>query len=89
LIGLGLSVPGDIYGDVIVVRTFAELDFLGDKVKGKIVCYNQEWKGYGYSVQYRSGGASKAAKYGAIGVLVRSVASVSVYSPHTVIIKYS
>lgn len=45
--------------------------------------YNQEWTTYGQSVQYRSSGANRAAQYGAVGALVRSVASKSIYSVHT------
>ena len=44
--------------------------------------YNQEWTTYGQSVQYRSNGADRAAKYGAVAALVRSVASQSIYSVH-------
>ena len=34
-------------------------------------------------MQYRSNGADRAAKYGAVAALVRSVASTSIYSVHT------
>lgn len=44
--------------------------------------YNQKWTTYGESVQYRANGADRAAKYGAVAALVRSVASRSVYSVH-------
>ena len=41
MIGLGLSVPGNVTSEVVVVRTFDELDALGsDKIAGKIVCFN-------------------------------------------------
>ncbi len=33
--------------DAIVVRSFAELDQMKEKVKGKIVVYNQKWTTYG------------------------------------------
>ncbi len=64
-------------------RTFDELEANKDKIKGKIVVYNEQWTTYGDSVQYRSNGASRAAKYGAVAALVRSVASFSIYSVHT------
>ena len=59
-----------------------------DKVSGKIVCYNNKWVDYSTSVEYRVDGASRAAKYGAKAILVRSVASVSVYSVHTGYMEY-
>lgn len=34
MIGLGLSQPGDVKAEVVVVKNFDELDKLGDKVKG-------------------------------------------------------
>jgi carboxypeptidase Q len=42
-------------------------------VAGKIVCYDNDWVDYGTTVAYRSGGASRASRYGAKAVLVRSV----------------
>lgn len=82
LIGLGRSISGNVRAEAIVVRTFAELDKRKDEVKGKIVVYNQEWTNYYESVEYRVFGAENAAKYGAVGALVRSVASKSIYSVH-------
>lgn len=54
-----------------------------DKIPGKIVCFNNEWVNYGSSVAYRVQGGSIAAKYGAKGMFVRSVASQSISSVHT------
>ena len=51
-------------------------------MKGKIVCFNHPWKDYYDSFEYRVSGASKSAKYGAVAMLVRSVASKSIYSVH-------
>jgi Zn-dependent M28 family amino/carboxypeptidase len=72
---------------VVVIRDFAEL---GPQVKGKIVLYNHPMlvtspaiDGYGDAVAYRGQGASKAAKFGAVGVLVRSVTTHSLATPHT------
>lgn len=54
-----------------------------DQIKGKIVCFNNDWVDYGTSVEYRVDGPSKVAKYGAVAMLVRSVASFSISSVHT------
>ncbi len=59
-----------------------------DKVTGKIVCYDNKWVDYYKSVEYRVEGASRAAKYGAKAVLVRSVASASISSVHTGYMEY-
>lgn len=56
---MGLSVPGNVTAYVVVVRTFDELDALGTAgIKGKIVCFNQNWTKYDESVVYRSNGPS-------------------------------
>ena len=76
MLGLGNSVgtpPDGIEAEAVVVGSFDELDALGPSLKGKIVVYNVPWTGYGETVQYRSAGASRAAAYGAVGVLLRSV----------------
>lgn len=59
-----------------------------DKVAGRIVVFNNPWVDYGTSVEYRVDGASRAAQYGAKAMLVRSVASESVYSVHTGYMEY-
>ncbi|XP_028133815.1 carboxypeptidase Q [Diabrotica virgifera virgifera] len=69
--------------EAIVVKDFDELDRVSDKVKGKIVVYNNEYITYGVSVAYRSKGPSKAAKYGAIATLIRSVTPFSLNTLHT------
>lgn len=85
MIGLGLSASGNITADVIVVRSFDELDALNPAlIIGKIVCFNQPWTNYDETVLYRSQGTSRASSYGALGVLLKSVASFSINSPHTV-----
>jgi carboxypeptidase Q len=83
VIGLGKSISGNVKADAIVFRSFDELESNKDKIRGKIVVYNQKWTTYGDSVQYRSQGADRAAKYGAVAALVRSVASYSISSVHT------
>jgi hypothetical protein len=92
MLGLGGSVgtpPKGITADVIAVSTFDELDALGaEKVRGKIVLYNAPWQGYGKTVQYRTAGASHAAKLGAVASLVRSVTPLSLRDPHTGMMDY-
>lgn len=91
LTGLGYSVgtpPGGITADVIVVQSFKELDQNADKVTGKIVVFNQKFESYGQSVEYRVNGAARAAKHGAIAVLVRSVTAFSLRTPHTGMMAY-
>ena len=86
ILGLGGSVgtpEGGLTADVAVVGSFDELDRLGAAVKGKIVLFDVPYKGYGHTVAYRHDGAAKAAKYGAVAALVRSVGPVSLDTPHT------
>ena len=51
MLGLGMSIgtpPGGITADVVAVETFDDLAKLGrEKIQGKIVVYNEEYRGYG------------------------------------------
>jgi len=93
MLGLGGSIatpPEGITADVVVVKTFDELDALGKAgIAGKIVLYNMEFTGYRTTVQYRASGASRAAEYGALASLIRSVTPVSQQSPHTGGLRYT
>jgi hypothetical protein len=92
MLGLGMSVatpPGGINGDVVVVSDFDELAKLGRAgVTGKIVLFNEVYKGYGQTSIYRTGGPSRAAALGAIAVLVRSVTPLAMQIPHTGTLTY-
>src|SRR6185503_16173624 len=91
MLGLGNSVGTRAEGvtaDAVVVRNFTELDALGEKVRGKIVVYNAPFTNYGATVQYRGFGPSRAARYGAVAALVRSVTPVSFQTPHTGALRY-
>ncbi len=81
-LGGSVSSNGRIEGEVIEVQNFEELEELGeDQIKGKIVFYNRALdrslistgSAYGGCVNQRWAGASKASKYGAIAVFVRSL----------------
>lgn len=93
LLGLGGTVgtPG-LEAEVVVLRTFAELS---PAVKGKIVVFNSPMRTdlpaiaqYGDAVAFRGQGASRAAAFGAVAVLVRSVTTRSLYTPHTGSLRY-
>lgn len=92
MIGLGMSVgtpPEGITADIVVAHTFDELKAMGrDKVAGRIVVFNPDWKGYGATVMYRISGASIAAQLGAKAVLVRSMTGHSLQTPHTGTLEY-
>lgn len=91
LLGLGMSVGTDgrpVRAEAVVVRDFEELTQLGQQVAGKIVVYNSPFTTYGENVRYRIRGASEAAKLGAKAVLVRSVTSQSLSTPHTGTLRY-
>jgi carboxypeptidase Q len=46
-----------IEAEAAVVRSFDELEALGERVRGKIVVYNVPFTNYGATVRYRSAGA--------------------------------
>jgi carboxypeptidase Q len=91
MLGLGGSVgtpAGGITAPVVVARSFDDLASRGAAVRGKIVLFDVPFTTYDETVAYRYGGASAAAKLGAVAVLVRSVASFSMNSPHTGMMRY-
>ena len=92
ILGLGGSVgtpPEGIEAPVVVVGSFDELEALDrTEVEGRIVLFAVEWEGYGRTVRYRSGGASAAARKGAVAALVRSATGNSLYTPHTGAMRY-
>ena len=84
ILALGNSVGSGAKGvqaPLMRVNSFDELEKRKDEIKGKIVFYNvpfeetfvQTFQAYGKNVMYRAIGASRAAKYGAVAVLVRSI----------------
>lgn len=100
VLALGNSVgtgPKGVRAPVILVNNFDELEQRKEEVKGKIVFYNykfnplfvETFQAYGDAVRYRGAGASRAAKYGALAVLVRSMSSSVDNNPHTGALGYS
>ncbi|XP_055610887.1 carboxypeptidase Q-like [Uranotaenia lowii] len=87
MLALGESVgtpEGGITAEVVVVRSFDELDAMdSSEVEGKILVFAPEWVSYGATVQYRGRGPTEAAKKGAIACLIRSMGPMSIGSPHT------
>ena len=89
---LGGSVGGKANANVVEVQHFEELDKLGEAgIKGKIVFFSRPmeprhihtFEAYGGCVDQRWAGPSKAAKYGAVATLVRSVSLREDDIPHT------
>jgi carboxypeptidase Q len=94
VLGLGGSVgtpPGGLTAEVAVVSSFDELKKAGPGLRGKIVLFDRPWPtdvpnaaaAYGQTIDYRTEGATRAAAYGAVAALVRSLASTSLGAPHT------
>lgn len=94
VLALGNSVGSDgktIKAPVLLINSFEELEQKKDQVKGKIVFYNYKFnstfvrtfQAYGDASRYRGEGPSRAAKYGAVGVLVRSMSHATDNNPHT------
>ncbi|QLG46261.1 M20/M25/M40 family metallo-hydrolase [Costertonia aggregata] len=74
--------PGGIKANVVEVQSIEELESLGEaKLKGKIVFFNRPMQAdlistfaaYSGCVDQRGQGAAEAGKYGAVGVIVRSM----------------
>lgn len=99
-LGGSVSTPAQgLTADVVEVSSYDELKQLGTKVKGKIVFYNNpmdaelvkarhSFEAYSRVVIYRGSGASRAAEYGAVAALIRSVGSASLRTPHTGAMRY-
>lgn len=99
VIALGNSIGSGgkpIKADVVEVGSFDELEKKKDLIKGKIVFYNYKFnptfvntfQSYGDAVKYRGQGPSRAAKYGAVAVIVRSMTHSTDNNPHTGATRY-
>ena len=100
-LGGSIATPASgITADVVEVTSYEQLEQLGrEKIRGKIVFYNKAmdmtlvesgraFEACGQAVVFRGTGASRAAEYGAVAAVIRSVASGSLRSPHTGSMRY-
>jgi len=90
--------PGGLVAKVVEVQSMEQLDSLGrQNIEGKIVFFNgrmkatfpQTFTAYGDAVPQRGGGASAAARYGAVGAVVRSMTTRTDLMPHTGALRYA
>jgi carboxypeptidase Q len=100
VLGLGMTIgtKGTLRAPVVVLGNVDEIEKRGNDLAGKIVLVNQKMpaydhgkdeSGYGTAVRPRSEGASRAAKFGAKALLIRSVTAVSLDTPHTGALRYA
>lgn len=97
---LGMSVGTGLNGltaKLVEVQNFEELEKLGRKnVEGKIVFFNRPmdpamintFAAYSGAANQRTSGAAEAAKFGAAGVVVRSLTTALHDFPHTGVLRY-
>ncbi|MDZ4809693.1 MAG: M20/M25/M40 family metallo-hydrolase [Bacteroidota bacterium] len=99
IIALGNSIgtgKTEIVAEVMVVNSFDELEKRKEEVKNKIIFYNYKFNdtyintffAYRDAGQYRGQGPSRAAKYGAKAVIVRSMSHAADNNPHTGATRY-
>ncbi len=92
MLGVGNSVgtpAGGVQAEVLVVGSFNELDANSGRAKGRIVFFNVPYTSYEETVTYRSDSASRAARWGAVAVLVRSIGPPGLRTPHTGMLQYT
>lgn len=96
-LGGSIGTNGMIRAEVIVVEDIQSInDFTDDEIKGKIVLFNKAmdkrvintFNAYGACVSQRFNGASEAAQKGAVGVLVRSLTTLTDHYPHSGVMAY-
>jgi carboxypeptidase Q len=92
LLGLGGSIGTPLSGieaEVLVVDSFESLDRRAREARGRIVVFDAPYTSYGETVRYRMSGASRAARVGAVAMLLRSVGPVGLRTPHTGALTYA
>ena len=68
---------------------FEELDAKAESARGRIVLFNVPFTNYGETVRFRSAGPSRAARHGAVAMLVRAVGPAGLRTPHTGALQYA
>jgi carboxypeptidase Q len=92
ILGLGNSVgtpAAGVEGEVLVVDGFDALERQAAQVKDRIVLFNVPFTSYGETVRYRAAGPSRAAQFGAVAALVRSIGPIGLRTPHTGALSYT
>ncbi len=90
-LGNSLGSNGLLEAEVIALSSMEELEKRQTEIKGKIVYFHsvfdptkiQTFRAYGESGVFRRSGASRAAKYGAVGILIHSLSTAPDNAPHT------
>ncbi|MCP9264018.1 hypothetical protein DINM_006944 [Dirofilaria immitis] len=80
ILAIGGSEPADIVGEVVIIYDLDDAKYID--ISGKIVVTAQNFMGYPETVKYRRA-VKQFEELGAIGVLVKSITSFSINSPHT------
>jgi carboxypeptidase Q len=91
MLGLGDSIgtpASGLQAEALVVRSFDELDQNAAKAKGRIVVFNVPFTTYNDSRPVRSNAATRAARYGGIAALVRSIGPPGLRLAHTGSLQY-
>jgi carboxypeptidase Q len=92
MLGLGDSVatpPEGVEAEVLVVHSFEDLESKAAHARGRIVFFNVAFTNYGETVRFRAGGPSRAARLGAVAMLIRSVGPDGLRTPHTGALQYA
>ncbi len=101
ILALGNSVgsgAAGVHAPLIRVNNWDDLESKKNEIKGKIVFYNNPFddtlintfEAYRKNVVYRGNGASRAAKYGALAVMIRSMTNTPGNNyPHTGSLRYA
>jgi carboxypeptidase Q len=92
MLGLGNSVgtpPTGIEAEVLVVKNWDDLQQHARDAVGRIVVFNVPFTTYGETVVYRGDGPSRAARAGAVAMLLRSVGPPGLRTPHTGVLRYA
>jgi len=90
-LGNSLGNGKPVTAQVIAFNSFDEMEKRKEEVKGKIVYFNHSFDptnikpfvSYGQTGVSRRAGPSMAAKYGAVGVMIRSLTESTANDPHT------